>query len=363
MKMMSIIGRMVLKMIAIRFAAILVGISLFVLTLEIVTYANDIMALAPRDAFMIPRYLFTRMPGVLSTFLPMSLLLAILLTLTALSLRNETVAIWASGLSPLRLITMLLPLIAVSGLLYFSLLNYAIPQAAPVLRNWAVADYGKKRLTFGENDPIWLRNGNDIIRAEKASADSRSLDGATVFRRDGEGLLIEQIEADKATLVGGTWTLYSVRRYAKGQPAAEFVAQTQYEGSMRPAEAGSRSGDPEEMSLSDLSYFIGNQGFGLRPSYVYQTWWHKRISTFVTPLVIVALCIPFAVGFVRGGGLGVLFGAAVGLGFLYFILDGIVLSLGVMGFLPPWLASWLPNMAFGLLAVLLLLRKERLVTG
>jgi lipopolysaccharide export system permease protein len=360
---MSIIGRMLLKMISIRFFAILFGISLFVLTLETVTYASDITALAPSNPLTIPRYMFMRMPGVLSTFLPMSLLLAVLLSLTALSLRNETVAIWASGLSPLRLIAMLLPLIVMGGVLYFSLLNYAIPQAAPTLRSWAIADYGKKRLTFGENDPIWLRNGNDVIRAEKASADSKSLVGAIIFRRDNDGLLVEQIEADKAKLVNNTWTLFGVCRFSAGEAAPQILDRLQYDGRMRPAEAGSRSGDPEEMSLSDLAYFIGNQGFGVRPSYVYETWWHKRISSFVTPLIIVALCIPFAAGFVRGGGLGVLFGIAVGLGFLYFILDGIVLSLGVMGFLPPWLASWLPNMAFGLLAVLLLLRKESLVAG
>ena len=72
---------------------------------------------------------------------------------------------------------------------------------------------------------------------------------------------------------------------------------------MRAAQAGSRSGDPEEMNLSDLSYFIDNDGFGIRPAYVYQTWWHKRISLVFVSLVMIALVVPLATRFRRGGGL------------------------------------------------------------
>ena len=74
---------------------------------------------------------------------------------------------------------------------------------------------------------------------------------------------------------------------------------------MRPAAAGARSGDPEEMSLADLDYFIDNSGFGIRPAWVYETWWHKRLSLFFSALVMIAICIPLAVRFRRGGGIGV----------------------------------------------------------
>ena len=132
-----------------------------------------------------------------------------------------------------------------------------------------------------------------------------------------------------------------------------------YNGTMRAAEAGSRSGDPEEMSLSDLSYFIANDGFGIRPAHVYQTWWHKRISLIFVSLVMLALIVPLATRFRRGGGLGMLFALGVGMGFSFFILDGIAVSIGELGVVFPWLAAWLPVLVFGLLAMYLLSRSER----
>ena len=56
----------------------------------------------------------------LATFLPISLLLALLLTVTELSYRNEMTAIWSIGLSPLRMIGMLAPLALVIGIFHFA---------------------------------------------------------------------------------------------------------------------------------------------------------------------------------------------------------------------------------------------------
>ncbi len=357
---MSILSRMLCKMILVRFLAILIGISLFVLTLELVTNANEIVALTPGKLQIMLHYLAMRMPATLATFLPMSLLLSLLLTLTGLSQRNETVAIWAAGISPGRVVIMLLPLIFGGGILNFLLLDRGVPFAAPTLRGWAIADYGKKLLNVGENDPIWLRNGLDVIRAKQASADSSHLSDVLVFLRDKDGLLTEQISAKSGEKAESGWLLKDVVRFGVSGDPSQALAEYKYEGLVRPAAAGLRSGDPEEMGIEELQYFIANKGFGIRPPHVYQTWWHKRLSSLATAFVIVALCLPFAAHFRRGGGLGSLFAAGVGLGFLYFIFDGIFLSLGVLGFVPPWLASWAPNMAFGTLAILLLLRGERL---
>ncbi len=357
---MSILSRMIIKMVLVRFVAILIGISLFVLTLELVTYANEIIALEPGKPQIMLHYLAMRLPATLATFLPMSLLLALLLTLTGLSQRNETVAIWSVGISPVRVVVMLLPVIIAGGVLNFLLLDRGVPYAAPILRDWAIADYGKKQLTIGENDPIWLRNGLDVIRAKQATADSSQLHDVLVFRRDKEGLLLEQISAKSGEKTDGGWLLKNVVRFGVSGEPPQAMTEYKYDGLARPAAAGLRSGDPEEMGIDELQYFISNNGFGIRPGYVYETWWHKRLSSLATAFVIVALCLPFAASFRRGGGLGALFAAGVGLGFLYFIFDGIFLSLGVLGFVPPWLASWAPNMAFGSLAILLLLRAERL---
>jgi lipopolysaccharide export system permease protein len=82
------------------------------------------------------------------------------------------------------------------------------------------------------------------------------------------------------------------------------------------------------------------------------------VSLFFSGLLMMALCIPLATRFRRGGGLGVLFAAGVGMGFLYFIVDGISLTMGELGFISPWLAAWFPLAVFGSLAAVLTLKAE-----
>jgi lipopolysaccharide export system permease protein len=347
---MTILAWMLTRMLLIRFIFILLGVSIFVITLDIVAYSREILALRDGDLSAIFPYFLYRTPATLATFLPISVLVALLLVLMELSYRNEMPAIWSSGTSPFRIVRMFLPFAVLAGGLHFLLTDQAVPRAAPTLREWGIGDYGEKKLKVGgERDPIWMRAGRDILRAVSANAQATRLEDVIIFRRDETGLLREQIVAQKAVLNQDRWELSNVLVYYRDNLPPNRLDQMIYSGSFRPAAAGARSGDPEEMSMSDLGYFIENSGFGIRPAWVYQTWWHKRLTLFVTALAMVALCIPLAVRFRRGGGIGLMFAAGIGLGFLFFIVDGISLTMGELGFVTPWFAAWAP--VLGLAAV------------
>ena len=347
---MKIIGWMLTRMLLIRFVFILFGMSIFVITLDIVTYAKEILALRDGDFSVIFDYFLMRAPITLSTFLPISVLIALLLVLMELSYRNEIPAIWSAGVSPLRIVLMLLPFALFAGGLNFLLTDQAVPRTAPQLREWGIGDYGEKKLKIGgERDPIWMRAGRDILRAGSANAQATELEDVIIFRRDETGLLREQVIAKTAVLNQNRWQLSDVLVYYRDNLPPSRLDHMIYSGSFRPAAAGARSGDPEEMSISDLGYFIENSGFGIRPASVYQTWWHKRLTLFVTSLAMVALCIPLAVRFRRGGAIGLMFVIGLGTGFLFFIVDGISLTMGELGFVTPWFAAWAP--VLGLAAV------------
>jgi lipopolysaccharide export system permease protein len=353
------IARMVALMIIMRFIPIVLGLAIFVLTLEIVTYVKEILAQGEGHLSFIATYVITRAPSTLATFVPISLLLALLLAMTELSYRNETTAIWSVGLSPARLIMMLMPLALLIGAFHFLLVDRLVPATSPTLRAWAIGDYGEKRIRVGERDPIWLRSGADILRAATSNPAATRLTDVVIFRRDETGILLEQIFAEEAKLGTAGWTLKQVTIYTKESALPKKLPEMIYAGTMRAAKAGSRSGDPEEMTIGDLSYFISNEGFGIRPTHVYQTWWHKRVSLIFVSLVMVALVVPLTVRFRRGGGLGVLFTLGIGMGFTFFILDGVALSIGELGFVFPWLAAWLPVLVFGSVALYLLGKTER----
>jgi lipopolysaccharide export system permease protein len=352
---LSLVSRMISRMILVRFLAILLGLSLFVLTLEAVAYGQEILALGDGSASIIAKYVVFRLPATLATFLPICFLLAF----TELSYRNETTAIWAAGISPLRLAFMLLPLALLIGVLHFVLIDRVSPFVAPTLRSWGIADYAEKKLKLGEQDPIWMRHGKDILRAARANRDSTKLEDVIIFRRDETGTLAEQIYAKGAVLTAGGWQLRDVITYRRGVLTPIETTEMDYVGTMRAAAEGSRSGDPEEMTISDLNYFISNDGFGIRNVNFYQTWWHKRLTPFATAVLMVVFCVPLFSSFRRGGGLGSTFVTAVGVGFLYFIFDGIAASVSELGLLPPWFAVWLPVSAFAMLSAGMMLRTER----
>src|SRR5437868_9652482 len=104
---MKILGWMLTRMVLIRFIFILIGISLFVITLDSVAYAKEILAIGDGGLDAVFTYVLMRAPGTLSTFLPISVLIALLLVLMELSYRNELPAIWSSVISPFRIMMML----------------------------------------------------------------------------------------------------------------------------------------------------------------------------------------------------------------------------------------------------------------
>ena len=358
---MKIIAWMLTRMLLVRFIFILFGISIFVITLDIVTYTKEILALRNGDVSAVFSYFLMRTPDTLSTFLPISVLIALLLVLSELSYRNEMPAIWSAGISPFRIVLMLLPFAIMTGGFHFLLNDQAVPRAAPILREWGIGDYGEKKLRAGgEREPIWMRAGRDILRAGSSNAQATELEDIIIFRRDETGLLREQIVAKHAVLNHNRWQLSNVLVYYRDNLPPSRLDQMIYSGSLRPAAAGARSGDPEEMSIGDLGYFIENSGFGIRPTWVYQTWWHKRLTFFVTALAMVALCIPLAVRFHRGGGIGIMFAVGIGLGFLFFIVDGIALTMGELGFVTPWFAAWSPVLGLAAVAGFISFRTEHI---
>jgi lipopolysaccharide export system permease protein len=356
---MTIISSFLTRMILLRFAVILLAMVAFVLTLEIVSNLNPILEIKSNSLMALGEYAVFRGPGIMSTFLPMCLLIALLLSITELTYRNEMSAIFIAGVSPIRLIFMLLPVAIVAGGLHFLINDQAIPAAAPRLREWGIADYAAKKITQNKNDPIWIRSNTDIMRAAHVSADSKSLEDVILFRRDASGQLKEQIYAKTAAQDGERWLLKDVIVYYHSNLPPDHLDTLLYSGIMRPANA-THAGDPEEMTLTDINYFIANQGFGIRPVFVYQTWWHKRLNPFVVTFMMIALCVPLATRFRRGGGLGTMFAAGVGLGFIYFLADSMSVTIGEMGLVSPWLAAWTPIIIFSAIALAFVARTERL---
>ena len=330
---------------------------MFVLTLEIVGLLGDIKKIDPSLLMSVGQYALARSPGIAMTFLPFCLLLALLLAITELSYRNEMTAIWSAGISPSKLVVMLLPVAVVVGAIQFLISDQAVPAAAPYLHDWGIGDYAAKKTHLDPGDPIWVRSGADVIRANSVNKELTEMNNLIIFRRQADGLLMQQLYVEQANLAGDHWELKNINVFDRGGRVPYHLNTMNYAGAMRLL-SGGPTDDPQEMSLTQINDYIAHDGYGQRPNYVYQTWWHKRISPFIVALIMIALCVPLATRFRRGGGLGPLLGVGIGMGFLFFVSDGVAASIGEIGLVAPWLAAWTPIIVFGAIAAGLVARTE-----
>ncbi len=115
-----------------------------------------------------------------------------------------------------------------------------------------------------------------------------------------------------------------------------------------------------QLGIPDLvGWLRSNRATDLRRQAVHRTQWHHRIAQPFNCLIVVLLATPLGIFFSRRGTSG---GVALAVflcaGLLFFTT--ICLSLGDSGHLPPMLAAWLPNLAFGALALYLFRRR---ITG
>jgi lipopolysaccharide export system permease protein len=74
--------------------------------------------------------------------------------------------------------------------------------------------------------------------------------------------------------------------------------------------------------------------------------------------MMVLLAAPVAQSMQRQGGMVRGLALGVVLGFLYFVTDGFVLTLGEAGALPPVVAAWSPALLFGIVGSATLVRME-----
>jgi lipopolysaccharide export system permease protein len=109
------------------------------------------------------------------------------------------------------------------------------------------------------------------------------------------------------------------------------------------------------MSFSEIKNFIQDikkQGYS---STAYEVDMHAKISYSFINIIIALLGIPFALRIGRSGGMAMGIAISIAMGFFYWTFFAFCLSLGKGGVLPPVVAAWVANLAFGFLGLYMFL--------
>ncbi len=307
-------------------------------------------------------YFLNKIPEIASQVLPFGVLLATILTLGTLVRNNELTAMRSSGMS-LHFISR--PLLAAALLL--SVLTFISNELILPVTGQNIRDIEESRLKRNEygavfrQQNIWFRDGSLVMRAQLFDPGTKNLKGVTLWERQGDQPL-KRIEADEATLTPGGWQFKNA------------VVWTFRDGAQSEAPSSATLVIPLRLTLEELKKvadYTSNMGYFQLSRYVrklkkggydvtrYLADMHARAAIPFSACVMVLLGMPFAVRSGRSVSSALGIGQSLAIGFAYFALNALLISLGHNGVLPPLVAAWSANIIFALIGIWLMLTLEQ----
>jgi len=308
-------------------------------------------------------YLLNVVPYFLYNTTPLSMLLAVLVTFGLLQRSNEITAIKATGISLYRIVVpVLIASILVAGVLFLSDQIY-LPytnKRQDALRNQIK---GKPAQTYLRPDRKWIfGQHSDIYYYQFFDPDRDVFGGVSVFQFDPHTFQItHRITADRAHWSNsmGRWVYEQGWERSLSGSAIEsyrqFDAATYPELAEAPAYFKKEIKQSSEMSYEELGRYIHDleqSGFDVVRLRVQL---QKKIAYPLITFVMAVLAIPFALSAgKRSAVAGV--ATAIGIGVVYWTINGLFEAMGNLSQLPPAVAAWSPDLVFGFIGGYLILR-------
>lgn len=295
-------------------------------------------------------YFLCKIPEIITQTTPMAVLMGTILAIGALARNSEITAMRSSGVSLVRIGRPLIATAATISLLLLVMQEVVVPRANEKVSSIDQARAQKKgsETSFRRNN-IWHRNGNLIMQAKLLEPATMTLRGVTVWEL-GKGLApLARFDAPSATPVGDKWKLADVTREDLSTPGS--VPQVKLRDltldlSLEAADLKVVAKSADDMGFIALWQYCQSLRDGGYDTTRYLTLLHAKISLPFAALVMAFLGIPFSLRDGRSGGIGIGIGVSIVIGFGYFILNALLLSLGQAGALYPVVAAWAANLIF-----------------
>ena len=302
---------------------------------------------------VVARLFVYRLPEVILLTVPMSSLLATLLTFGLLSVNSEIVAIQAAGISFRRVLRPVLGISAVLAMLTLIGNETIVPFSNRASENLMKYEILQER-------PSVLKE-RVFLKDEQNGELKRVLYLGKLRPREGlmSDILVQEFDAGKlrriSTAMRGTWKsgewwveqgeVFEVADAGKVHLLFRFDRQRLLLN-LSPEQLEKASRRPAEMSSIELLAHINilkAQGANLLPLWVL---FHLKLSVPWSAMILAVLGASIGVRTPRRGGSGIGFGLCIIIVFAYYVVMSFSRALGETGNLPPLIAAWLPNVTF-----------------
>jgi LPS export ABC transporter permease LptG/LPS export ABC transporter permease LptF len=307
------------------------------------------------------QYIQYRVPEFIHYILPVTVLTATLLTLGLLTKSNEITAMKACGISIYRLILSVVFLAGVASVFSFANQERLLPSANKRAEETWNSINDRPARSYGFLDRRWVlgKKKDRIYHYSYYEPGTSVFSQLAVYDLDlARWSLNRRISASKARLAGNSLDLlegWSRSFGGEGTTEFELFDKMTLPLDEEPEYFVKEWKEPSLMNYGELKRYtqdVAEMGFDTTR---FNVDLRSKISFPFVSLVMALLAIPFAFSMGKRGTL-VGLGLSIAIAMIYWGALGVFQSLGYVRFLSPFLASWGPNIIFGVLGLYLLLR-------
>ena len=347
------VAKQYLRLVALAFVGLL-GIFYITTFLEI----SDRLFRGDTTLDMVLEYFWYATPQFVYYVLPISALVATLVTVGLLTRTSELTVMKACGISLYRIaLPLFLFSLLWSGTLFgmsesfLAEANRRATELRRVIRGGSpqYVDILQRQWLMGEDGAIYNYAGFNPVEV--------MLHELTAYRfAEDEWRLAERLFAGLA-VYEDDWQGRDVwvRQFDEERIPGAFEAMAQLELPIAPPNAfATEPPDAERMNYRELERYIGELSASGHDVVPLRVELQRKLSFPLVTLILTLIAVPFAVTIGRHGAL-----SGVGVGILlalsYWVLVSVFAAIGSAGMLTPLLAAWAPNVLFGGSAAYLLL--------
>jgi lipopolysaccharide export system permease protein len=311
---------------------------------------------------LVARFYAFRSPEVVVRVFPVALLLATFLALGQLNKFGELTAMRVAGLSLMRILMPVFGIAAGSVVVALLLSELVIPPAnrerdrlyddqIQHLRHPAVTERA---------DVTYLGRGGRIFYMRLYLVKERRMHEVSLQEFRGREL-VRRIDAAEANWQGNQWVFSTgfVRTFEAGKETAQPFERLALEGIREtPEDFAKEVRKPDEMNFFELQSYVENlRASGARVAN-YLVDLHLKLAFPIVNFIVVLIGASLATRLrMQSAALG--FGLSVTISFIYYAFMRTGQALGHNGAVSPYLAAWMGDLVFGLVAAVMLYRAQQ----
>ena len=335
----------------------IIGFILIMITDLLFTYVNLIINKGV-PLLVILSLLILKLPAIMVLTFPVAMVFATSMVFSRMSKENEMIALRTSGINLFRIsVPVILISVIVSFMSYFTnefFVPWSNHKAENIIRQMIL----RQPLPEIKENVFFRDSSNRYFYVRKVNQKTNSLEDLMIYEI-GQGRFPRVILAKSAKYDGKNWTLSDgvIHRYEDATGKLDYEANFS-EMQVLVNENITNFTDQKttyEMNSRELSSLVSMLKKGGVDAKVLLTDLYMKVSVPVTCLVFALLGIPFSLPALRSGrAFGVVF--CVALIFTFYVFASVSRAFGHGGLINPFVAAWLPNVLFGLLGAILIIK-------